>query len=302
MKPTLYPNGFPSAYEELKTFYPAFYRDVFEMDAIWRTCGGGLDEIEDDVDRVAGSTYISMMDEAALTQMETFLGIPPDTRRTLEERRSLVGSYFLGTGHIGAPEIKEITRAFTEGECEVAFSDGAVYIHIKADISDTPPADDYYFILRKKIPAHLGVNTEIEIEFSENLYVAANALQNDRYAVNPEKLKKMGSTGQVFTGSAAMQSDRYNIQPRPQPGLDFETGIFAAMAVMAAAKTSIQPTAPEPQAAEAALFTGAGAIENARIFIDLALADVQLEAATAARTGCGIVENTHYTVQIQGGT
>ena len=35
MKPTLYPNGFPSAYEELKTFYPVFYRDVFEMDAIW---------------------------------------------------------------------------------------------------------------------------------------------------------------------------------------------------------------------------------------------------------------------------
>ena len=47
MKPTLYPNGFPSAYEELKTFYPVFYRDVFEMDAIWRAAGGGLDEIED---------------------------------------------------------------------------------------------------------------------------------------------------------------------------------------------------------------------------------------------------------------
>ena len=90
MKPTLYPNGFPSAYEELKTFYPVFYRDVFEMDAIWRTCGGGLDEIEDDVDRVANSTYISLMDEKALVQMETFLGIPPDSGRTLEERRKLL--------------------------------------------------------------------------------------------------------------------------------------------------------------------------------------------------------------------
>lgn len=52
MKPTLYPNGFPSAYEELKTFYPVFYRDVFEMDAIWRAAGGGLDEIEDGVDAI----------------------------------------------------------------------------------------------------------------------------------------------------------------------------------------------------------------------------------------------------------
>lgn len=41
MKPTLYPNGFPSAYEELKTFYPVFYRDVFEMDAIWRAPEAG---------------------------------------------------------------------------------------------------------------------------------------------------------------------------------------------------------------------------------------------------------------------
>ena len=301
MKPTLYPNGFPSAYEELKTFYPVFYRDVFEMDAIWRTCGGGLDEIEDDVDRVAGSTYISMMDEAALTQMEAFLSIPKDSSRTLEERRKLVGSYFLGTGHIGAPEIKEITRAFTEGECEVSFNGGAVFIHIKADISDTPPADDYYFILRKKIPAHLGVNTEIEIEFSENLYVAANALQNDRYAINPEKLKRMGATGQVYTGGAAMQSDRYAIQPHPQPGLDFETGIFVAAALMASAKTAIQPRAPEAQAAETILFNGAGAIENARIHIDLAPENPRFEAATTARTGSCIVENTHYIVQSQGG-
>ena len=41
MKPTLYPNGFPNVYEELKTFYPVFYRDVFEMDAIASCYIGG---------------------------------------------------------------------------------------------------------------------------------------------------------------------------------------------------------------------------------------------------------------------
>lgn len=302
MKPTLYPNGFPSAYEELKTFYPVFYRDVFEMDAIWRTCGGGLDEIEDDVDRVANSTYISLMDEKALVQMETFLSIPPDSGRTLEERRKLVSSYFLGVGHIGAREIKEIAKAFTEGKCEVSFSNGEVYIHIKADISDTPPADDFFFILRKKIPAHLGVNTEIEIEFTENLYVAANAMQNDRYIVGPEKLKKLSAAGQVYAGAATMQNDRYTVQPHPQPGLSFETGIFSAMTVMASSRTAIQPTGPEHLIAETGLYTGAGAIENTRYHIDLAPGNIRLEAAATARTGCGIVENTHYIVQSQGGT
>ena len=172
MKPTLYPNGFPSAYEELKTFYPVFYRDVFEMVAIWRAAGVGLDEIEDGVDAVVNNNFVSLMDTDALAQMETFLGIPLNQKRTLEARRKLVASYFIGGNHIGAREIKDITRAFTEGTCEVSFVGGTVYIHVKSDIKDTPPEDDYYYILRKKIPAHLGVYTNIEIEFSERLYVA----------------------------------------------------------------------------------------------------------------------------------
>ena len=89
MKPTLYPNGFPSAYEELKTFYPVFYRDVFEMDAIWRAAGGGLDEIEDGVDAVVNNNFVSLMDTDALAQMETFLGIPLNQKRTLEAAERL---------------------------------------------------------------------------------------------------------------------------------------------------------------------------------------------------------------------
>lgn len=185
MKPTLYPNGFPSAYEELKTFYPVFYRDVFEMDAIWRAAGGGLDEIEDGVDAVVNNNFVSLMDADALAQMEDFLGIPLNQKRTLEARRKLVASYFVGGNHIGAREIKDITRAFTEGTCEVSFVGGTVYIHVKSDIKDTPPEDDYYYILRKKIPAHLGVHTNIEIEFSERLYVGSNALEGNRYDIVP---------------------------------------------------------------------------------------------------------------------
>ena len=304
MKPTLYPNGFPSAYEELKTFYPVFYRDVFEMDAIWRVCGGGLDIIEANVDAVANSTFISLMDEAALALMEVFLGVPSDPSRSIEDRRKLVSSYFLGTGHIGAPEIKEITRAFTEGQCEVAFEGGAVYIHIKAEITDTPPADDYFYILRKKIPAHLGVNTELEIEFNENLYVGSNALQSDRYTVGPELPKPQSAEGTVYTGNAVMQSDHYTVEPHPQPGLSFETGLFAASAMAAFARTTVQPKAPEELAVEAALTTRTGVIENARISVDLTLEDSQLEATDTARVGCGIVENTHYIVQAaqEGGT
>lgn len=135
MKPTLYPNGFPSVYEELKTFYPVFYRDVFEMDAIWRAAGGKLDEIEAGVDAVANDTFISMMDAAALSDMEAFLDIAPNKNRTLEVRRKLVASYFVGANHIGAPEIKELVRGYAGDTPEVKFSKGRIYVCIFSCLS-----------------------------------------------------------------------------------------------------------------------------------------------------------------------
>lgn len=32
----LYDNAFPSNYDEIKTYYPVWYFDVLEMDAVWR--------------------------------------------------------------------------------------------------------------------------------------------------------------------------------------------------------------------------------------------------------------------------
>jgi len=157
LRPTLYPNGFPSAYEELKTLYPVFYRDVFEMDAIWQVCGGRLDMIEDGVDAVANSAFVATMDEQSLARMEAFLKIPHSSARSLSDRRKLVASYFIGTGHIGAPEIKEIAATYSSGECEVTFENGYVGIRITAELGDTPPEADFYYIMRKKIPAHLGI-------------------------------------------------------------------------------------------------------------------------------------------------
>lgn len=324
MKPTLYPNGFPSAYEELKTFYPVFYRDVFEMDAIWRAAGGGLDEIEDGVDAVVNNNFVSLMDTDALAQMETFLGIPLNQKRTLEARRKLVASYFIGGNHIGAREIKDITRAFTEGTCEVSFVGGTVYIHVKSDIKDTPPEDDYYYILRKKIPAHLGVYTNIEIEFSEQLYVGSNALEGNRYDIVPPPPVGQSAAGELHTGSYITQSDRTGIDLHPQPGLSFETGLHAAAVVLESSKTAVDLPAPERRSAQNALHARTGMVESSRTAADMilysdredsaestvrtgaayaqttlvaiapAFQQERAAAAYTARTGCGVIENTHY--------
>lgn len=161
MKPTLYPNGFPSVYEELKTFYPVFYRDVFEMDAIWRAAGGKLDEIEAGVDAVANDTFISMMDAAALSDMEAFLDIAPNKNRTLEDRRKLVASYFVGANHIGAPEIKELVRGYAGDTPEVKFSKGRIYVCISPPDESSFLSSDIIECLLRKIPAHLALSLSL---------------------------------------------------------------------------------------------------------------------------------------------
>ena len=161
MKPTLYTNGFPSAYEELKTFYPVFYRDVFEMDAIWRAAGGKLNEIEVGVDAAANDTFISMMDAAALSDMETFLDIVPNKNRTLEVRRKLVASYFVGANHIGAPEIKELVRGYTGDTPEVKFSKGRIYVCISPPYESAFFSSDIIECLLRKIPAHLALSLSL---------------------------------------------------------------------------------------------------------------------------------------------
>lgn len=161
MKPTLYPNGFPSVYEELKTFYPVFYRDVFEMDAIWRAAGGKLDEIEAGVDAAASDTFISMMDAAALSDMEAFLDIAPNKNRTLEVRRKLVASYFVGANHIGAPEIKELVRGYIGDTPEVKFSKGRIYVCISPPDESAFFSSDIIECLLRKIPAHLALSLSL---------------------------------------------------------------------------------------------------------------------------------------------
>ena len=157
MKPTLYPNGFPSAYEELKTFYPVFYRDVFEMDAIWRAAGGGLDEIEDGVDAVVNNNFVSLMDTDALAQMETFLGIPLNQKRTLEARRKLVASYFIGGNHIS-----------------VGFKNSRIYVKLFPKDNSTFLPSDVMECLKRKIPAHLSLSLVLAyIPDLQPAYVAA---------------------------------------------------------------------------------------------------------------------------------
>lgn len=153
----LYDNAPSSNYEELKTFYPVWYREVLEMDAIWHALGIELDGLRGGIVQAVNNCFVNTADEKTIERLEEFLYITYDGPRTLEERRAVVASFFIGNGHIGEQEIKELMRSFTSGAVEVDLIGGTVEISVTREISDRFNLSDSTFVILKRIPAHLNV-------------------------------------------------------------------------------------------------------------------------------------------------
>ena len=154
----LYDNAYPSTYEEIKTWYPAWYRDVLEMDALWRVWGGQLDEIQAGIIRAIDNNFIDYADAETLAKLETFFHITYDGPRTLTERRNMIKAIILGQGHVGQKEIKELIAVFTNGKIDVELIGGMVRITVTRDFGDNFNLYDCHFILDNRIPAHLALD------------------------------------------------------------------------------------------------------------------------------------------------
>lgn len=154
----LYENAYPSTYEEIKTWYPVWYRDVLEMDALWRVWGGQLDEIQAGISQAIDNNFIDYADAATLTKLETFFGIMYDSPRSLVDRRNLLKALLLGANHIGQKEIKEIISVFTDGQIDVQLIGGMIRITVTRDFGDNFNLYDCHYILDNKMPAHLALD------------------------------------------------------------------------------------------------------------------------------------------------
>lgn len=154
----LYENAYPSTYEEIKTWYPVWYRDVLEMDALWRVWGGQLDEVQAGIIQAIDNNFIDYADAATLTKLETFFGITYDGPRSLVDRRNLLKALLLGANHIGQKEIKEIISVFTNGQIDVQLIGGMVRITVTRDFGDNFNLYDCHYILDNKVPAHLALD------------------------------------------------------------------------------------------------------------------------------------------------
>ena len=159
----LNPNRFPSVYDELVTFYPDYYRDIKEMQAILHAEGAIADGLVEAIDVIIDNSFILTARADMIERMEAFLEITPYTE-DLEVRRQNILSYFIGFGHVSATMIKNLIRAFTQEESSVSFNtkDGnnnyILEIEIKKKHGVNPNWEAVYQLLDKRIPAHLNVS------------------------------------------------------------------------------------------------------------------------------------------------
>jgi len=148
-------------YDELITYYPRFYRDVFEMDAILRSHGGLADGIQDGIEKIFADCFVDKADETAIAMLEKFLGLSLYKQRTLDERRRLVRSFFAGFGRLSSEGIAETIRAYTGADTECSFEicdeagNNCLYINFERGENDTLYYSDIIQILDRMIPAHI---------------------------------------------------------------------------------------------------------------------------------------------------
>lgn len=171
----LYNKYFKNNYEELITYYPKYYRDVFEMRAILETEGKLADDIEYNIERVFNNCFIDTADESTIRRLEMFLNIGVQASKTLEERRQFVKAHFIGMGKTSASTLVNMIRSYTGGDAVITFEpfdeEGNNCLFIDLPYSQgTLYADDIKTILTKMLPAHITYRIRLKMEISTGLY------------------------------------------------------------------------------------------------------------------------------------
>lgn len=142
-------------YEELKSFLPTFYDHILDMQIVLLASGNQLDGVEAGLNQVLLNNFIMDADEPTITRMERFLYLQVDRARSLDERKRLVASFFIGFGKMSASKIKEIVFAFTNAASDVFFEDSIISIEIERGTSQSLYLIDLDTILSRRLPAHL---------------------------------------------------------------------------------------------------------------------------------------------------
>lgn len=184
-----YNRYYQNSYEELITYYPRFYRNVFEMVEILKAYGRIADDLENNIEQIFFNSFIDYADERIIEKFEVFLGIRLNRNRTLDERRRLVKSYFIGFGKISASLIKQMISTYTNAPVDCRFEpfdeekNNALYIRVYQNDF----IDDIIEMLSKRIPAHINYIMVNSRKKHSNIYISDIKTMYIKIKAEPER-------------------------------------------------------------------------------------------------------------------
>lgn len=174
MSLSFYEKAFANNYEELITYYPAFYQQVYEMQEILKAQGKLADGIEAGIERAYLNNFIDYADAETIGNLEVFLKLGHNRTRELEMRRRIVKAHFVGNGKMSATLIKSMLQTYTEAEIDVELKaretaaapgspeekvytagEQALYITLFRDGTTKIFTSDILELLKNRLPAHL---------------------------------------------------------------------------------------------------------------------------------------------------
>lgn len=166
-----YDNQFENNYEELLTYYPLFYRQVYEMKEILKAQGRLVDGLEENINQIYLNNFIDYADDNTIGNLEQFLKIDLNKGRTIEERRRFVKSFLVGFGKVSASRIAEMIRSYTGARVDIRFEpfdeigNNMLYIDFQRGDEPTLYMSDINLLLSKRIPAHIPWRATVTYHF-----------------------------------------------------------------------------------------------------------------------------------------
>lgn len=154
-------NAPDSFYEELRSYFPSWYANVKEMDAIWHVTGEMLDQFKADLKAVAENLSIATYDTNTIRAIQDWAGASYNTEMSDEVIRTLFFLQIAGFGKCSRGKIIRLLHQLLDTEADVSLIDADLNrnqkLKIDIDISDTDnwDPDDIETLLERIVPAHL---------------------------------------------------------------------------------------------------------------------------------------------------
>ena len=150
-----------SYHEELKSYFPAWYSRVKEMDAIWKITGEMLDEFKADMLKGIQNASLATCDVDTIRKLQDWAGASFNTAMTDDIIRMLFYMQIAGFGKCSRSKIIRLMRQLLGTESDVSFvpynenGDHVLKIFVNIGDSENWDPDDIEMLLDRIVPAHI---------------------------------------------------------------------------------------------------------------------------------------------------